>query len=127
MKPFDLEAARNGAPIVTFDGQDAHFIAYLPDVQPDYQVLIKIKDKVYAFRTDGTRAPLFEVSYDPLTLFMANPKHVFWINFYEGKHVYCYLTQKEADDNASSSCKRIGGRAIKVVIEDDDQWIRVAT
>lgn len=118
MKPFDLEAAKNGAPIVTLDGQDAHFIAYLPDVQPGYQVLVKIKDKVHAFRTDGTRAPLFEVSYDPLTLFMANPKHVFWINFYEKGALYYYSSQEEADINASSSCKRIGGRAIRVVIDE---------
>ena len=38
-KRFDLEAAKRGEPIL-FDGEPATFVAYLPDNEPAYRVVI---------------------------------------------------------------------------------------
>ena len=43
MKPFDLEAAKAGAPIVTRDGRSAKFIAHVAEARNKYQdALVKL-------------------------------------------------------------------------------------
>lgn len=42
-KPFDLEAAKNGAPLVTRDGRKARFIAYVPEAEARYVVTVFVE------------------------------------------------------------------------------------
>lgn len=51
-KPFDLEAAKNGAEILC-DGGPATFIAHLPDNAPAYRVVVSYSGRVYSFTEDG--------------------------------------------------------------------------
>ena len=47
MKPFDLEAAKAGAPLVTRDGRKAKFIAYVPECNEDSRVVILVDGDGY--------------------------------------------------------------------------------
>ena len=47
MKPFDLEAAKAGAPIVTRDGRPAKFIAHVAEVHPNHRLLVLIDGDVH--------------------------------------------------------------------------------
>ena len=48
MKPFDLEAAKAGAPIVTRDGRPAKFIAHVAEAHPSQRLLVLIDGDEYA-------------------------------------------------------------------------------
>lgn len=54
-KPFDLEAARNGAPIITRAGRKAKFIAHVPQCREDARVIVLIEGDgaCYPFHENG--------------------------------------------------------------------------
>lgn len=45
MKPFDLEAAKRGEPIVTRDGRKAKFIAHVPEASEGFRVVAFIAEE----------------------------------------------------------------------------------
>lgn len=49
MKPFDLEAAKRGEPLITRDGRPAKFVAYVPEADGSHCVVVFI---------DGTKIPM---------------------------------------------------------------------
>lgn len=51
-KPFDLEAAKNGAEIL-FDGDPCKFVAHVPYNEPEYRVVISYNGRVRDFTEDG--------------------------------------------------------------------------
>lgn len=55
MKPFNLEAAKRGEPIVTRDGRKARFIAHVPEAGEAYRVVVYIEDHidVQSYYEDG--------------------------------------------------------------------------
>ena len=42
MKPFNLEAAKAGAPLVTRDGRPAKFIAHVAEAHPSQRLLVPL-------------------------------------------------------------------------------------
>lgn len=68
MKPFDLKAAMNGDPIVTRNGEEAKFIAYVPEAEKSQQVLYLVGSIVYCRGVDGLNSCISPSSHD---LFMA--------------------------------------------------------
>lgn len=70
MKPFNLEAAMRGEPIVTRDGRKAKFIAHVPDAREDQQVVFSVGGGLYVRNIKGIREVRSEVALD---LFMAPP------------------------------------------------------
>lgn len=54
-KPFDLTAAINGAKLVTMDGREAKFIAYVPEADEPERVIALIDGLVITFYEDGVR------------------------------------------------------------------------
>lgn len=78
MKPFDLEAAMRGEPIVTRDGLDAKFVAYVPEADVSQRLVVLIEADIVAFYKTGTFLDISELSVD---LFMAEPMRS--INGYE--------------------------------------------
>lgn len=53
-KPFDLTAAMNGAKLVTRDGREAKFIAYVPEVTArTSRLLALVEGRVYSFSDQG--------------------------------------------------------------------------
>lgn len=54
-KPFDLEAAMNGAPIITRAGRAAKFIAHVPQCREDARVIVLLEGSgmCYSFCENG--------------------------------------------------------------------------
>lgn len=81
-RPFDLEKAKAGAPLVTRDGRAAKFIAHVPEVEG---VLILVGKGVYQAKEDGC---LFGYSSNDLDLFLADPPKVkkeWWVGIWRSK------------------------------------------
>lgn len=72
MKPFDLEAAKKGDPIVTREGKAMKFIAYVPEALP-YLKIVCLTDKgVFTFYQETGRIYHEDLEH-PADLFMAPP------------------------------------------------------
>lgn len=77
-RPFDLEAAKRGEPLVTREGKEAKFIAHVPDARKTEKLLYLVGDIVYATGEDG-----YSFTDDSADLFMApKPKRTAWANTY---------------------------------------------
>jgi hypothetical protein len=102
MKPFDLEAAKAGAPVVTRDGKKARIICF--DLNNGEYVLIALVthysglETVLLLQKDGRRLPNSEHStYD---LFMASVKKEGWLNIYPNEKVEMWPTKDLAGRNS---------------------------
>ena len=117
MKPFDLEAAKAGAPIVTRDGRPARFIAHVGEAQPSQRLVVLIDGGVYTKFEDGSYLGRpgrgGETGND---LFMAPTKRAVWVNLYKQRTAVWHDTEKDADDRTRGN--RLGGRAWPIEIEE---------
>ena len=115
MKPFNLQAAKAGAPIVTRDGRPAKFIAHVAEAHPSQRLLVLIDGCVLAKFENGKYAssPAHVSDND---LFMAPVKRTVWANVYGYGRATWYNTEKDADDGALTA--RLGGRAWPIEIEE---------
>ena len=115
MKPFNLEAAKAGAPMVTRNGRPAKFIAHVAEAHPSQRLLVLIDGGVYTkFESGKYAASPAHVSDNDL--FMAPVKRTVWVNLYEYRTAIWHDTEKEADDGTRGN--RHGGRAWPIEIED---------
>lgn len=112
MKPFDLEKAIAGEPIVTRDGREAKFIAHVPDLMT-HPIIVVIKGKLIQMLECGKWCSDEETITD---LFMAPKKRTVWVNFYDWTNANYFDSETEANDE--SACGRIGGKAYPVEIEE---------
>jgi hypothetical protein len=98
MKPFNLEAAKAGKPLVTRGGETVKFIAVEPDAQEDTQLLVLRNGRVLPLYTNGK---YFDVGSNERDVFMAPEKVTSWLNCYETGEVMGYPSKEEADRRAS--------------------------
>lgn len=69
-RPFDLEAAKRGEPIVTRDGQKAVFVGHDPGADKEYRVLARVdSEKCASAYSENGSAKMFGAS--DRDLFMA--------------------------------------------------------
>ena len=108
MKPFDLERALVGDPVVTRSGTTVTEIHYLKTVQNDAQVISVINGDVYFHKKDGKRWCYDEEN----DLFMVSTKKTGWMNIMKGEGKewearvgIIHNSKEHADSNAS--CDRI--------------------
>lgn len=88
MKPFNLEAAKAGAPVVTRNGGTARILAFDFD-HPDYSLAVAVTDEKIGqeFLSEYTERGGYyagdegESGYD---LFMAPVQRTVWVNLYAG-------------------------------------------
>lgn len=73
MKPFDLEKAKAGAPLVTRDGRPAKFIAHETECQSPYNVLVLIAGAINQVNEIGAN---YQYSASNNDLFLADPPKV---------------------------------------------------
>lgn len=79
-KPFDLEAAKAGAPLITRYGYKAYFIGIIPKIKRSgFAFIAMVGDKVWRFREDGS---CFEINADGLDLLMAPVKKKLWVGLF---------------------------------------------
>ena len=118
MRPFDLEAAKAGAPLVTRDGRPAKFIAHVGEAHPSQRLLVLI-DGVVLTKFENGKYASSPAHVSDNDLFMAPKTRTVWLNLYDihPSHGsgYFYPSQEEADEVASP--KRIGDRAWPIEIE----------
>lgn len=77
-RPFDLEAAKRGEPLVTREGKEAKFIAHVPDARKTEKFVYLVGDTVCATGEDG-----YSFTDASADLFMApKPKRTVWANTY---------------------------------------------
>ena len=117
MKPFDLEAAKRGEPIVTRGGEAAKFIAHVPEANACYQVVALFSGLISTYAASG-HVYSEKTPYDA-DLFMAPRKRTVWVNVYppEARN-FGGSYETEAIANNYASPKRIGNRAWPLEIED---------
>jgi hypothetical protein len=122
MKPFDLERAKAGDPIVTRDGRKAKFIAHIPEADKQQRIIVLVGKDVYGVRESG-KFKVFES--DNVDLFMASKKRTVWVNLYpdhwhaSSDHWHAsFDTEEEADADQWDNPKRIGDKAYPIEIEE---------
>jgi hypothetical protein len=70
-KPFDLQAALNGAKLVTRDGRDAKFIAYVPEAKDHCRVIVMLPDGLMcSYYENGRNLSFCDTPHD---LFLTAP------------------------------------------------------
>lgn len=81
LKPFDLEAAKSGAPVITRDGRPARII--YSEAKSIYNIIALVEDggdeRPISVATDGVNG-LGPSNND---LFMVSVKHEGWVNMYK--------------------------------------------
>lgn len=107
--PFDLEAAKAGAPLVTRSGRKVNFVAHDQGANEGFRLLVRIEGDGCAFgmpekgRWDG-----IESLHD---LFMApKPKRTVWVNIYPSASQY----DTEADAISMGDYRRIATVPVEI-------------
>lgn len=82
MKPFNLEAAKAGKPLITRDGRRAKFLAHVPEATESHQVVIFVEGgrRPNGYYENGSYLEDEEADTD---LFMAPEKVSGWVNLYQ--------------------------------------------
>jgi hypothetical protein len=120
MKPFNLEAAKRGEPIVCRDGTPAKFIAHVPEANDGRRLIVLISNFIFTHFENGREYP----SDTDRDLFMAPKRRIVWVNLYGSSSIARYFsTEYEADQYPSwtdciSNINRIGNRAWPLEIQE---------
>lgn len=118
MKPFDLEAAKRGEPLITRDGRPAWFIGEIPDcVNPVCPVVAYINDSPvipFVYRSNGMQLRDEETEFD---LFMAPDKKTRWLtvwSYAESCRGYASLLSDTKNDaiNLADRMQKDGKRVL---------------
>jgi len=113
MKPFDLEAALAGAPVVTRDGIPVTDLHCFDGADEAYKVCALVEGRVVPVHADGRYLSCGESSFD---LFMAPVKRGGWVNIYQwcGKP-YCDFVVHATEEEARASGWTSGNTATTAV------------
>lgn len=109
MKPFNLAAAKNGAPIITRDGRPAKFIGHFPENVADQRICCIIGNCIKA-HTESGKWWDHDMESD-LDLFMATTKKEGWMPLYHSSMThkfpayagYIYATKDQAEQAGRQS------------------------
>ncbi len=113
MKPFNLQAALNGAPITDREGNPVELIAYVEKAIEDSQVVALHNDG--SILTCHVNGQYWSTNDSPRDLCMAPVKRTVWVNLNTWGGEY-YPTQSEADAYALPG--RLGDKAYPIEIEE---------
>jgi len=103
MKPFNLEAALNGAKVVTRDGREVSQLVWF-DCANKHCLQGVIGDWLFSWTFEG-KFMGDEIEDHDKDLFMATTKHEGWINLYGcGEAGVIYDTLEEAVGQAEGGC-----------------------
>jgi len=115
MKPFDLEAAKRGDPIVCRDGTPAKFIAHVPEAHATNRLIVLVLGNIYGSYESGKWGP----SPEKFDLFMAPKKRTVWVNLYANGEASYHDSEESARDAKNHVLHmRAGGKAYPVEIEE---------
>ncbi|MBA1366945.1 hypothetical protein [Burkholderia gladioli] len=115
LKPFDLEAAKRGELMVTRSGKAAKFIAYVPEAEDAFHILVLIDKTALAFYGNGHFYSNEDHHND---LFMAPRKVKRWVNLYAHGGAWHYGTEEEAKTRIANNDSVAIAIAVPVEIEE---------
>ncbi len=97
MKPFNLDDAKAGKPLITRDGRSARFIAHVPEANPDVSLIVQIvKRSCPLILTERGTTNWEEDAPSDYDIFMAPVKVTRWVNFYADGAARHYETKIDA-------------------------------
>lgn len=107
MKPFNLEEALAGKPVVTRDGRPVKIGGYNPDGCLSVKLIGWVGKNFCSWLPDGTSS-CFPVD-SCLDLFMASEKKKGWVNIYPGRSnwmgiAHIFETEALAMNNKAEGC-----------------------
>ena len=95
MKPFDLEAALAGAPLITRDGATVKFIAYVPEAHEGQRVVVLDSEGMISVHFENGN--YYHAAAAGNDLFMAPKKRTVWVNFFKYGECHYYGDKDTAD------------------------------
>lgn len=101
-RPFDLEAAKRGEPLVTRKGRSVKFVAHVPEAR-EYTVMAFVEGEI-APDTFTDKGRYSAGSFSGRDLFMApKPTQTVWVNLYVNNRIaFWYTSEESAKSNADS-------------------------
>jgi hypothetical protein len=120
MKPFNLEAANKGAPVVNRVGKVMKFVAHVPEARErERLVMLSPEGAMYVYYESGS---YYGGAAGDDDLVMAPQKRTVWVNFYGFTNGTGYVSNTHnseagADFAAGPNSGRIGERAYPVEID----------
>jgi hypothetical protein len=121
MKPFDLEKALAGDPVVTRDGRSVTEVHRFKTLGGPYRLIAVIGGSLYRLTERGQYD---STGTNETDLFMAPKKRTVWINLYANgtdqplTGYITYSSEAAANNAAKGSTNRIAGKAFPVEIEE---------
>ena len=117
MRPFDLQKAIEGHPLVTRDGRHVQEFHYFEKVNEGYPIVIVISGKKICINEKGKAINGLESQDD---IFLAPTKIKKWINIYNVMS-YCgmYKSKEEALKNIFQDTYRTCIATIEIEFEDN--------
>ena len=108
LRPFNLEEAKAGKPIVCRDGEEANFLIHSDLLERNQRVVFARAGDVYACNENGKNK--LNSLPDRFDLFMAPEKRTVWVNFYPDEchgqaGVSLFSSKEEADKRASNQTR----------------------
>jgi hypothetical protein len=101
MKPFNLEEALSGKPVVTRQGLPVTKIVHFENTHNDYQLFGVVDNQIESWTIQGKYYKIYD-SHNK-DLFMLPEKKSIWVNVYEGFDNEIVLgTQHPTSDRAKS-------------------------
>ena len=115
MKPFDLEKALAGEPVVTGAGEPVTDLHYFSTAVSKYKVYATVEGRVHSYTETGSYNPDIALgcSYD---LFMAAKKRVWLVNIYKDRS--CSSVYESEDD---AKRERVSAVVATVKVEWEDE------
>lgn len=114
-KPFDLDAAKAGKPIVTRDGRQVKFVAHVPDAIPQNRLVTLVGKHLYIHFDDG-RINGEEGRDSDSDLLMQSEETTVYVNFYEGGTARHFSTGESALHYANCAPENLASIAICVPV-----------
>lgn len=120
MRPFNLEAAKQGEPICTRKGVPAKFIAHIPEAIPGSRVIALVDGNVIFYHSNGRFMMSGE---DGADLFMMPKTKVAWFNLHDNGVWTQHETKEQADiaggrESKWPSIPRLGDKAFCLEFEE---------
>ena len=115
MKPFDLEAAKRGEPIVTRDGRPVRFVAHVPEAELSERVVVFATGNIGP-TTHGENGAFLRNGPTDNDLFMTPRTRTVYVNIHPHGRAYWHNTEEIA--SAAIGVKAAIATAVPVEIED---------
>ncbi len=117
MKPFNLEAFKNGAVALTHSGSDAHFLAY--DEALKYPLIYRIGNQSCACLGTGMFTDK-RGNFAKLIGMKPTTTKTVWVNLYKAGWYSLFDNENSAKKNADESSNLSGCWAVAVKVEIEE-------